>query len=149
MRLWYLSHRQPAKAQVSLCIHAVSPEPSLFAHMKYGSRWRVPNKNQTSRPTGWLHMRIWRMSLRRTKSAISHELAQLLKVMAGRMPWWENIDTLKLCHNSNTSDRSSLIRVYTVCNFICIFWANYSVVKQYYSNFRIITAIFRVPGFLW
>ena len=30
-----------AKAQASLCIRAVLPEPSLFAHMKYGSRWRV------------------------------------------------------------------------------------------------------------
>ena len=44
MRLWYLSYRRPAKAQASLRIRAVSPEPSLFAHMKYGSRWRVrPN----------------------------------------------------------------------------------------------------------
>ena len=40
MRL-YLSHRRPAKAQASLRICAVSPEPSLFAHMKYGSRGRV------------------------------------------------------------------------------------------------------------
>ena len=44
MRLWYLSHRRTAKAQVSLRIHAVSPEPSLFAHMKYGSRQRVRPK---------------------------------------------------------------------------------------------------------
>ena len=41
MRLWYLSHRQQAKAQASLRIRAVSPEPSLFAHMKYGSRRKV------------------------------------------------------------------------------------------------------------
>ena len=41
MRLWYLSHRRPAKAQASLRIHAVSPEPSLFALIKYGSRRRV------------------------------------------------------------------------------------------------------------
>ena len=34
MRLWYLSHRRIAKA-------AVLPEPSLFAHIKYGSRRRV------------------------------------------------------------------------------------------------------------
>ena len=40
MRLWYLSHRWPTKAQVSPGIRAVSPEPSLFAHMKYGSRRR-------------------------------------------------------------------------------------------------------------
>ena len=44
MRLWYLSNRRPAKAQVSLCIHAVSPEPLLFAHMKYGGRQRVRQK---------------------------------------------------------------------------------------------------------
>ena len=33
MRLWYLSHKGPATAQASLHIHAVSPEPSLFAHI--------------------------------------------------------------------------------------------------------------------
>ena len=44
MRLWYLSHRQPAMAQVNLRIRTVSPEPLLFAQMKYGSRRRVrPN----------------------------------------------------------------------------------------------------------
>ena len=41
MRLWYLSHRRPVKAQGTLRIHAVSPEPLLFAHMKYESRRRV------------------------------------------------------------------------------------------------------------
>ena len=44
MRLWYLSHRRPAKVQASLRIRAVSPETSLFAHMKYGSRRRVRPK---------------------------------------------------------------------------------------------------------
>ena len=39
MRLWYLSHRRPAS--LSLRIRAVSPEPSLFAHMKYGRSRRV------------------------------------------------------------------------------------------------------------
>ena len=37
--------RRPAKAQASLCIRAVSPEPSLFAHMKYGSRQRITQKS--------------------------------------------------------------------------------------------------------
>ena len=50
MRLWYLSHRRPAKAQASLRIHAVSPEPSLFAHMKYGSRQKVRPKNRHLAP---------------------------------------------------------------------------------------------------
>ena len=44
MRLWYLSHRRLAKAQASLRIRAVSPEPSLFARMKYGSRLKVRPK---------------------------------------------------------------------------------------------------------
>ena len=43
MKLWYLSHRRPAKA--SLSIRAVSPEPSLFAHMMYGGRRRVRPKS--------------------------------------------------------------------------------------------------------
>ena len=41
MRLWHLSHRRPVKAQLSLRIRTVSPEPSLFAHIKYGSKRRV------------------------------------------------------------------------------------------------------------
>ena len=44
MKLWFLSHSWPAKAQVSLCIRTVSPEPSLFAHMKYENRRRVRPK---------------------------------------------------------------------------------------------------------
>ena len=70
VRLRFLSHRRPAKAQASMRIRAISPEPSLFAHMKYGSKTKGPTKNQTSSPTGWLRMRVWKMNLRRTKSAI-------------------------------------------------------------------------------
>ena len=44
MRLWCWSHRWTAKARTSLRIRAVSPEPSLFAHMKYGRRQRVRPK---------------------------------------------------------------------------------------------------------
>ena len=70
MRLWFLSHSWPAKAQASLRIRTVAPEPSLFAHMKYEIIRRVRPKNQTSSPSGCRHMRVWRMSLRRTKTAI-------------------------------------------------------------------------------
>ena len=41
MRLWYLSHRWTANVLASLRICAVSPEPLLFAHMKYGSIPRI------------------------------------------------------------------------------------------------------------
>ena len=44
MRLWFLSHKRPTKAQASLRIRVISPEPSLFTHMKYGSRRRVRPK---------------------------------------------------------------------------------------------------------
>ena len=46
--------RRPVKAQVS----AVSPNPSLFAHMKYGSRRRVRSRIRRLAPTGWLRMRV-------------------------------------------------------------------------------------------
>ena len=61
-RFWYLSHRWPAKAQAILCICVVSPEPSLFAHMKYESRWWIQPKIR--------HLALWRMSLR-------HDMAQI------------------------------------------------------------------------
>ena len=41
MRVWYLSHRRTATAQARLRICTVSPEPSLFAHLKYRSRRRI------------------------------------------------------------------------------------------------------------
>ena len=66
MRLWYLSHGRPAKTQASLRIRAVSPEPSRFAHIKYGSRQRVRPNIRHLGPTGWLRIRIWRMILQRT-----------------------------------------------------------------------------------
>ena len=44
MRLWYLSHMRPAKAQASLRIRVVSSDPSLIAHINYGSRERVRPK---------------------------------------------------------------------------------------------------------
>ena len=49
----------------------------------------------------------------------------------------------------------SLIRVYTVCNSVCIFWTHYSMVKPPCSNFRLITAnflfvqIFRIFTVKW
>ena len=55
MRLWYLSHRRPAKAQASLRTRAVSPEPSLFAHIEYGSRRRVRPKIRQLAPLEAAH----------------------------------------------------------------------------------------------
>ena len=69
MRLWFLSHRRPAKAQVSMHIRAVSPAFAVCTH----EVWKLTKgstSNQTSSPTGWMRMRVWRMHLRRTKNAI-------------------------------------------------------------------------------
>ena len=35
--------------------------------------------------------------------------------------------------------RNSLIKVYTVCNSICIVWTHYSMVEPHSLNFRVIT----------
>ena len=77
MRLWYLSHRRPAKAQASLHICVVSPEPLLFAHMEYGSRRRVRPKIRHLAPldvcTCTFEWRIYGGQ----KVPKSHELAQI------------------------------------------------------------------------
>ena len=64
MRLWYLSHRRPAKVQAT---HPCSLARAFAVrtHEVWG-----PTKNQISSPTEWLRMCIWRMSLRRTNSTI-------------------------------------------------------------------------------
>ena len=59
MRLiWYLSHRRPAKAQASLRIRAVSPKPSLFAHMKYENKQRVRPNIRHLAPLDAAHARL-------------------------------------------------------------------------------------------
>ena len=51
---------KPYSIAYHIGICAVSPKPSLFAHMTYGSRRRADQK-QTSSPMGWLRMRVWRV----------------------------------------------------------------------------------------
>ena len=70
MGLWYLSHRRPAKAQASLHICAVSPEPSLFAHMMNGSRRRVRPKIRHLAPLDGCACVFEERVFRRTKSTI-------------------------------------------------------------------------------
>ena len=56
MRLWYLSHKQPARTQTSLRIRAVLPQPSLFAHMEVD---KGPNQKSDIHPN-WMaaHARL-------------------------------------------------------------------------------------------
>ena len=45
-------------------------------------------------------------------------------------------------------ERSSLIRVCTICSSLCIFWMHYSIEKPSCSTFRVITANFPVSEIL-
>ena len=47
-----------------------------------------------------------------------------------------------------TQIRLLLIRVYTVCNSLCIFWMHYSKERPSCSTFRVITANFRLSKIL-
>ena len=53
-RIWYLSPMRAAKAQASLCIRAVSPEPSLLVHTSSESRGTFRQKARSLAPlNGW------------------------------------------------------------------------------------------------
>ena len=41
LRIITVSQKRPAKAQMSLRINTVLPEPTLLAHMQYGNRQKV------------------------------------------------------------------------------------------------------------
>ena len=57
-----LSYRWTAKTQWSLHVHAVSPEPLLFAQTIWATRACLRQKSRGSSPTHWLRVRIWRMT---------------------------------------------------------------------------------------
>ena len=78
MRLWYLSHRRPAKAHASLRICAVLPEPSLFAHMNYGGRQRVRPKSRHLAPLYGCACVFEKWIYGGQNVPKSHELAQII-----------------------------------------------------------------------
>ena len=78
MTLWYLTHGRPAKAQVSLHIRAVSPDPSLFTQMKYGSRWRVWQKITHLVPLDGCACALKGWVYERQKVPQSHHMAQIV-----------------------------------------------------------------------
>ena len=63
-----------------------------------------------------------------------------------------SVTVIFLSFRTDRSTQPSLIRVYTVCNSLCIFWMHYSKETPPCSAFRVITINFRVSeilGFLW
>ena len=106
MRLWYLSHRQPAKAQASLHIQAVSPELLLFAHMKYGSRRRVRPKIWHLAPLDGCACAFEQWVYGGRNVSNSHELAkffffQLDSQASGYVDWNEFCTYLLLLYREN------------------------------------------------
>ena len=83
MRLWYLSHSPPVKAQASLHIHTVLPEPSLFAHMKYESRRRVRPKSDIKPHWMTAHARLKNEF---TEDEKYHNLMTWLIFLSGKSP---------------------------------------------------------------
>ena len=75
--IWNLSHMRPAKAQASLRVCAVSSEPSLFAHMNYGSRRRVRPKIRDLAPLDGCACIFEEWIYGGQKVPKSHELAQI------------------------------------------------------------------------
>ena len=97
MRLWYLSHRRPAKAQASLIIRTVSPEPSLFCTMSLlanKNRW-VNLSRLMTKPTKW-HVRPAKIQISlgicpfwsESSPSAWRKLGSLARIRLGRCPGW-------------------------------------------------------------
>ena len=69
MRLWYLSYMQPAKA--------VSPEPSLFEHIKYRSRLRIRPTIRHAAPLDGCPFAFEECVYGGRKVPLSHEMAKM------------------------------------------------------------------------
>ena len=92
MRLWYLSHRRPAKAQAT---SEGSGEPArprslirAFAIRTHNvwKKTKCLTKYQTCSPNGLLRMRVWRLSLRRAIIAIISWVGSIMNHIDGEWP---------------------------------------------------------------
>ena len=115
MRLWYLSQRRPAKARASLRIRVFSPEPSLFAHIKYGSRWRVWPKIRHLGPLDGCACAFEEWIYGGRKVPLSHELAHGHGGHLGVVihTTWTNVCSGSELFTSDTSERQSFTRTIT------------------------------------
>ena len=110
--------------------------------------------------TGWMPRLIW-VFAKRTLSLLVLSCRGSFVTDSCLVGPWTNII---LIHSRDTviflsfrTDRSGqtvqtqirlLLRFYTVCNSLCIFWMHYSKEKPSCSTFRVITANFRVSEIL-
>ena len=139
MRLCYLSHRRPAKAQASLRIRTVSPEPSLFTHMKYGSRRRVrpkirhlaPLKNELTEDEKCPNLMRWfilyNSTLRGKRNAALAFLKEFVQIKKQFMKWFILYICCKLGHDRLRKSMYFItLFLITLCfkshNFVARFW---------------------------
>ena len=121
-------HARPAKTQIRLGIRPVWSESSLSTWRKLGSL-----------ATQWAHSKDTDQPGR---------IPRLIWVFTGRtvillvLTWGGSVMGKQCRPRLNSSWKSSLIRVCTVCHSICIHRTHFSVVKSHCWSFRIITAIF-------
>ena len=117
----------PAKTQISLGRSAWRKLGSLATHWAH---------SEDSDQTGWMPRLIW---------VHSHIVGFVMSRLIFRQPYLGNQCRQRSdCSFSSglDSSSSSLMRAYTVCHSICIFWMHYFMVKLHCSNFKIIIAIF-------
>ena len=147
---------------ISACVSAQSDQFLLFAM----GPW-IPKKCPVSSDqTTWMHSLIlcahnpFCRFLLCPSSVLTNKFTSFIKswpIFVEEL--WLRADnhTVTVMFLSFRTDRSGqtvqtqirlLIRVYTVCNSLCIFWMHYSKVKPPCSTYRVITANFRVSEYL-
>ena len=161
---------RPAKTQISLGIHPVWSESSLSAWRKVGSLATHWTHSEGSDQTGRMPRLIWVFVGSIATLLVLSQGGSKYPMFSEWQVWVNNVDPdqtaqgavwsrstlfaipsasfgyITVTFRSFRTDRSwsSLIRVYTVCNPLCIFWMHYSKETPSCSTFRVITINFRV-----
>ena len=128
---------RPAKTQISLGIRPVWSEFLLCAQWVAKDPSFLHADGEDSDQTGRMP-RLIRVFAGRTRHF-------LVLSWGGSIYEYHNYPKFadrQVWENSVDPDRSNLIRVYTVCHYVRIFWVHDSMVKVHCYNFRIITAIY-------
>ena len=136
------------KDQASLRICAVSPEPSLFAHMKYGSRQKVrPNIRHLAPLDDCACMfKEWVYGGRNVP--YSHEMAHLVSMKMPPQPWsWKGscpkaqMDTLTIhIFISGTSliSTSSTLGLSEKSDFACLVLCHATVLQSFIYSWHLL-----------
>ena len=94
--------------------------------------------NEEAKVTGTLMETMWTLFFTSFRKCIY----RIVPKFSDRQVWANSVDP------DQTAPRSSLIRVFTVCYSVYVFWTNFSIVRPCCSNFRILQQIFWVSEYL-